>query len=95
MSTYIVGYDISDPGRLQRVHRAMLRFAAPIEYSIFLLDGNEKEMQTCMNTVLLLMDKHVDDVRCYPLPVRGLQTRLGRVCLPLGIIWTGMPTACC
>ena len=94
MSTYILGYDICDPRRLQRVYRAMLRHAAPIEYSIFLLDGNETDVEICLKDIVPLMDAQLDDVRCYPLPVRGLQLRIGRVCLPEGIVWTGLPTAC-
>jgi hypothetical protein len=38
-----------------------------------------------------LMDKDEDDVRCYPLPARGLQARIGRATLPGGIQWTGLP----
>ena len=30
--TYLIGYDITSPRRLQRVHRAMKKFGCPIEY---------------------------------------------------------------
>lgn len=41
---YIVSYDISDPGRLRRVHGAMRGFGDPLHYSVFCcsLSGKEK-----------------------------------------------------
>ena len=93
MSTFVIGYDISEPSRLQQVHRLMLRFAAPIEYSIFLLDGNARVARSCMDALLQVIDPEADDLRCYLLPMRGLQGRLGLVTLPTGIIWTGLPSA--
>jgi CRISPR-associated protein Cas2 len=95
VSTFLIGYDIADPRRLQQVHKVMLRHAAPIEYSIFLLDGSEADVALCLREVEPLMEAREDDVRCYPLPVRGLQTRIGRACLPAGIVWTGLPTGIC
>ncbi|MGB4911281.1 MAG: CRISPR-associated endonuclease Cas2 [Candidatus Dechloromonas phosphoritropha] len=90
---WIIGYDISDPRRLGRVHRAMVNRAMPIEYSIFLFIGNERQVAECLATVDMLIDGKTDDVRCYPLPSRGLQERIGRATLPAGIHWTGLPAA--
>ena len=39
---YLLGYDISDPKRLQKVYRRMCNYAVPIQYSIFLFDGRKK-----------------------------------------------------
>lgn len=48
MSTHwLIGYDITDPRRLGRIHRAMVSRAMPIEYSIFLFIGNEKSLAEC------------------------------------------------
>ena len=66
---FVIGYDISDPRRLLRVHREMCKHATPLEYSIFL--------------------PQEDDVRCYALPARGFQGRIGRASMPEGIVWTG------
>lgn len=93
MTTFVIGYDIRDVRRLQKVHRALLRHAAPIEYSIFLLAGDARAARRCMDDVLPLIDPSEDDLRCYPLPVRGMQGRIGLVTLPAGIIWTGLPAA--
>lgn len=90
---WLIGYDITEPKRLQRVHRAMVNYATPIEYSIFLFLGTEHDLQCCLEEVAGLMDERSDDVRCYTLPARGLQERLGCATLPAGIHWTGLPAA--
>lgn len=92
MCVFVIGYDIRDPCRLQRVHRAMLRHAAPIEYSIFLLDGSDADAQRCLDDILPLTEPE-DDVRCYGLPIWGWQARLGKPVMPEGIFWTGLPAA--
>ena len=89
---WLIGYDITNPRRLGRVHRAMIRRATPIEYSIFLFVGNERGLAECLAAVAGLIDPDTDDVRCYPLPSRGLQERIGRATLPAGIQWTGLPS---
>ena len=48
MAQYLIGYDISDPKRLQRIYRKMAHYATPIQYSIFLLDGSEKLLKQCL-----------------------------------------------
>jgi len=88
---WLIGYDITQPRRLQRVHRAMVDRATPIEYSIFLLVGSERDLAECLAAVRPLIDSRTDDVRCYPLPLRGLQERIGRATLPDGIQWTALP----
>lgn len=91
MRAWVIGYDIADPKRLCRVHRRMCRRAAPLEYSIFLLVGGEAQKAACLAEMAALIDPRVDDVRCYPLPARGFQARIGRATLPEGIQWTGLP----
>ena len=90
---FIIGYDITQPRRLQRVHRLMCRFATPLEYSVFLLVGSTAEKDRCLAALSALIEKS-DDVRCFPLPSRGVQHRIGRASLPEGIQWTGLPQAC-
>jgi CRISPR-associated protein Cas2 len=94
LATFVIGYDIREPRRLVRVHRAVLKHAAPIEYSVFVLDGNIKDAARCMEELAALIDPRQDDLRCYPLPARGLQFRLGKASLPEGIVWTGLPSGC-
>lgn len=91
MTDYIVCYDISDPRRLARVHRALKRQATPIQYSVFLLQGTERQLQDCLQKIELLIDRHTDDVRAYPLPQRGLRLSLGPSVMPGGTLWSELP----
>ena len=76
MGNYIIGYDIANPRRLVRIHREMKMHATPLQYSIFLLEGNRKDLQHCLDRILPLMDAKQDDVRCYQLPIRGDRSSL-------------------
>lgn len=91
MPCWLIGYDIVSPKRLQRVYRVMLGYATPLEYSIFLLSGTVTQKDKCLADIRGLIDVHEDDLRCYPLPVRGFQERIGRATLPDGINFTGLP----
>ncbi len=90
--SWLIGYDIGDPRRLGRVHRAMVNRATPIEYSIFLFIGSESALAECLASVSQLIDPKTDDVRCYTLPARGYRERIGKATLPAGIQWTALPT---
>ena len=90
---FIIGYDIANPRRLQKVHREMCKHAAPLEYSVFLLIGTVETKEHCLAKIAALIKPDEDDIRCYPLPSRGFQGRIGRASLPSGIQWTGLPSA--
>ena len=92
MGSLIIGYDITSPKRLQRVYRAMLGHATPIEYSIFLLTGSERDCEKCISQIKVMIDESSDDLRCYPLPANALQQRLGKATLPVGICWSVLPS---
>lgn len=94
LRTFIIGYDIRDPKRLRKVHRVMSNFSCPIEYSIFLYFGTETSLNIELDNVLALLKRNEDDLRCYELPIKGLQQRIGAPTMPEGIIWTGLPTGC-
>ncbi len=92
MRNWLIGYDITDPKRLQRIYRVMLKHATPIEYSIFMLHGTEREKQLCLDELVAMIDVDTDDLRCYPLPERGVQERIGKATLPSGIHWCVLPS---
>lgn len=92
MRQWLIGYDITDSKRLQKVHRVLKNYATPIEYSIFLFIGTRREHEKCINELAALISPEMDDLRSYPLPLRGYQERLGRATLPAGIHWTGLPS---
>ncbi len=93
MRCWLIGYDITSPKRLQRIYRALLRHATPLEYSVFLLTGTERDKQRCLDELIALIDDASDDLRCYPLPERGLQERIGKATLPEGIHWNALPSS--
>jgi len=74
------------PGRLPITTRFAKR-------AILMLVGNEEDKSRCMAEMAKLIEVGEDDVRCYPLPARGFQCRIGLTSLPEGIQWTGLPAA--
>lgn len=88
---WLLAYDIADPRRLQRVHRRMQHHAMPLEYSVFWLEGSDKDRSECLADVLPLLRRDADDLRAYAMPRRGFRLRLGVSALPQGIVWTALP----
>ena len=90
---FVIGYDISNPRRLLRVHHEMCKHASPLEYSIFLLVGSDAAKDRCLQEIDALIEPQDDDVRCHALPGRSFQGRIGRANLPAEILWTSLPAA--
>lgn len=90
---YLVSYDITDPKRLVRLHRALKKQATPVQYSVFLGLFTPARLIRCQETIRAIIDRRTDDVRIYPLPAGGQQRRLGRATLPAGIGLTLLPVA--
>ena len=88
---YLIGYDISDEKRLQKIYKRMTEFATPIQYSVFLFEGNLAHLQKGLNKVLDILNKKEDDLRVYPLPAKGNQWQIGKLILPEDIVWTALP----
>jgi CRISPR-associated protein Cas2 len=82
---HLLCYDIRDPKRLGRVHRVAVRHAVPIQYSVFLLEGDAARVARVLRDVAQEIDPRVDDVRVYPLPSRPEPRMLGRGALPEGV----------
>ena len=93
MGDYIICYDIADPRRLGRIHRALKKQATPVQAAVFLFCGSDQQLQRCLDELQRLMDPHADDIRAYPLPQRGLRLVLGPSTLPEGVFWSGLPDA--
>ena len=67
--------------------------AAGREFLDLLLIGSDADKDCCLEEIGELIDPRADDVRCYALPLRGFQGRIGGASLPAGIVWTGLPAA--
>jgi CRISPR-associated protein Cas2 len=90
---YLIAYDITSPRRLGRMHRYLSEVAVPIEYSVFLARGELPWLLGVLAEAATLIDRRSDDLRCYPLPKRGLKQRLGKATLPDGVYWSDLPAA--
>lgn len=93
MTDTVICYDISDPKRLGRVFRYLKRRAMPLQYSVFLFTGDDRQLERCLAGAVRYIDEKLDDLRAYPLPARGFKARLGKAALPEGIQWSGLPAA--
>ncbi|HXF94115.1 MAG TPA: CRISPR-associated endonuclease Cas2 [Nitrospiraceae bacterium] len=74
---YLVCYDITDEGRLTRVHRYLKGIGVPVQYSVFLCSFTWLELQEVVSRLNHLIDVQADDVRLYPLPSGDTITALG------------------
>lgn len=70
---WLLAHDISDPRRLQKVWRLMRKEGLPLQYSLYLLQGDRQRVQRLLEQLATLIDSKSDDVRVYPL---GENTRL-------------------
>ena len=93
MSEFVVCYDISDPKRLLRLHRFLKKYAMPLQYSVFLFTGDDRQLDRLLGKAEQYIDRQEDDLRAYPLPARGLKARLGQPALHEGIQFGGLPVA--
>ncbi|MDH2998905.1 CRISPR-associated protein Cas2 [Pasteurellaceae bacterium LFhippo2] len=84
---YLIGYDVSDDKRLQRIHRRMIKFATPLQYSVFLFEGSKKMLDDGLKNILQILHKNEDDLRIYPLPTGTKEEYLGKPQYPEGIVW--------
>lgn len=63
---YVLAYDIADPRRLQRMHRAVRREGIALQRSVFLVQGTEAALEALLDRLEDLMDVTRDDLRAYP-----------------------------
>jgi len=68
VSQYLISYDISEPKRLQRVHRRLKKQGLPVQYSVFSVVLSQLQLIQLLDAIKLLLDEREDDVRCYRLP---------------------------
>ncbi len=79
---YLVIYDISDPKRLQRVHRELKKIGLPIQYSVFSVVLTKPKLLRLIESLQWVMDEDEDDIRCYSLPRSISCTTLGKQFFP-------------
>ena len=82
---FVIGYDISDVGRLTRMHRFWTRHALAVQKSVFFFWGEEEMLQEFLLAAEKILKKSEDALCCYRLPVRGRRLRLGAPAVAEGI----------
>ena len=70
---WLLAHDISDPKRLQKVWRLMRKEGLPLQYSLYLLQGDRQRVQRLLEQLTPMIDSKADDLRVYPL---GENTRI-------------------
>jgi len=68
VSQYLIVYDISEPKRLQRVHRRLKKQGLPVQYSVFSVVLSQVQLVRLLDVIKPLLDEREDDLRCYSLP---------------------------
>lgn len=54
---YLVAYDVSDPKRLRKVHKAMKAWGKPVQYSVFRVRATGRELERMRFEVVALLDQ--------------------------------------
>ena len=84
---WLLCYDISNPGRLRKIHKLAVRFAIPLQYSVFLTCATRSEMKNFVGHLEAIIDPRYDDVRGYPLSTRIQPLVYGKPIIPEGILY--------
>ena len=56
---YLIAYDIADPKRLSRVHRALKREGLPVQYSVFTVVIKRKALLRLMGVLIVCLDSEL------------------------------------
>jgi CRISPR-associated protein Cas2 len=83
---WLIAYDIANPRRLQRVHRALCRHAVPVQYSVFAARCSPAKLGIIRAALATLIKRQEDDVRFYPVPEPAHLAVYGRKALPAGLL---------
>ena len=88
---WIVCYDIKDSKRLQRVHREMMKWGVPLQYSVFLVQASSAQLHRLMLTLEGHINTSADDVRAYRIPLEAECHIMGPSMLPEDILIPASP----
>lgn len=86
--SWLIGYDIADPRRLNKIHRRLSKEAIPVQYSLFLYHGNHRDIYKLLDELTLIMNTKEDDLRAYPIPNNAEINQIGQKGLLEDIILT-------
>lgn len=61
----VVAYDVPDDRRRTRLHRVLLNFGTPVQYSVFECLVDERELRRLKQSVAKVLRPRLDHVRYY------------------------------
>lgn len=61
----LVVYDIPDDKRRGKLHKRLLDFGSPVQYSVFECEVSKPELAKLQKAILRIISKRQDDVRIY------------------------------
>lgn len=73
---FLIAYDISDPKRLRMMHRKLLGYGDPLQYSLFRADLNDVEQVLMTTDVKKIMNLREDRVAIVDLGPASGRARL-------------------
>lgn len=82
---WLVAYDVACPRRLARVHRLLVAWALPAQYSVFLLVAARPAVDALVGELAKLIHPRQDDVRIFRLEP-GWMHSLGAPTFPRGVL---------
>ena len=91
-TNYIVSYDVCDPKRLRRVHRACRDYGVHLQYSVFECDLTERERLELEHRLVELIDRSEDQILFIELGPS--HTRGERRIIALGLEYAKVETPC-
>lgn len=75
---WLIAYDIADPKRLGRLHRAIIKHSLPVQYSLYLYNGDNKDIKKLLDELSKHINIREDDLRAYPIPTQTEIHTLGK-----------------
>lgn len=84
-TTWLVAYDIRQPRRLRRTHKILKAEGMAVQYSAFVVEAADEQLQRLLGRIRQIIDSAADDVRAYHLPSNCQVWRLGRQAMPDGV----------
>jgi len=85
-AVWLLAYDIANPRRLGRVHRAVKRFATPLQFSVWVVHESAIGMVRIKQELAALIDARYDDIRIYRIPARPEWVSFGAGILPEDVL---------
>lgn len=84
----LICYDIANSRRLGRVHKIISKAAQQIQYSVYYLKCDLKDLDELLGKLEAEINLNEDDIRVYQIPGLDKAQWLGQHWLPEGILLT-------